>query len=78
MTAASPESRMGLGAISITKGEYDQAVNNLGTEPSFNLALALVLKGDVNKAKATLDAMKDSGKDRETFISESSCWCSSR
>ncbi len=62
MTAASPESRMGLGAILITKGEYDQAVNNLGTEPSFNLALALVLKGDVNKAKSTLDAMKDLGK----------------
>ena len=58
MTAASPESRWGLGVISITKGQYDQAVNSLGTEPSANLALALILKGDVNRAKTTLDAIK--------------------
>ena len=59
MTAATPESKWGLGVIAITKGEYDKAVNYFGTEPCFNLALALVLKGDVNKAKATLDSMKN-------------------
>lgn len=59
MTAATPESKAGLGAIAITKGEYDQAVNYLGTEPSFNLALAQLLKGDANKAKATLDGIKE-------------------
>jgi tetratricopeptide (TPR) repeat protein len=59
MTAASPESKYGLGIIAITKGEYDKAVNDFGTEPSFNLALALYLKGDVAKAKSTLDSMKD-------------------
>jgi tetratricopeptide (TPR) repeat protein len=59
MTAATPESKWGLGVIAITKGEYDKAVNFLGTEPCFNLALAQLLKGDVNKAKATLDSMKD-------------------
>jgi tetratricopeptide (TPR) repeat protein len=59
MTAATPESKYGLGVIAITKGEYDKAVNSLGTEPSFNLALALYLKGDVAKAKSTLDSMKD-------------------
>jgi len=59
MTAATPESKWGLGVIAITKGEYDKAVNLFGTEPCFNLALALVLKGDVNKAKSTLDSMKD-------------------
>jgi tetratricopeptide (TPR) repeat protein len=59
MTAATPESKWGLGVIAITKGEYDKAVNLFGTEPCFNLALALVLKGDVNKAKATLDSMKE-------------------
>ena len=59
MTAATPESKWGLGVIAITKGEYDKAVNNFGTEPCFNLALALVLKGDVSKAKATLDSMKE-------------------
>lgn len=57
MTAATAESKYGMGVISITKGEYDKAVNFFGTEPSFNLALALVLKGDVNKAKVTLDGM---------------------
>ena len=59
MTAATPESKWGLGVIAITKGEYDKAVNYFGTEPCFNLALALYLKGDVNKAKAMLDSMKD-------------------
>jgi tetratricopeptide (TPR) repeat protein len=59
MTAATPESKYGLGVIAITKGEYDKAVNFFGTEPCFNLALAQYLKGDVTKAKATLDSMKD-------------------
>jgi tetratricopeptide (TPR) repeat protein len=59
MTAATPESKWGLGVIAITKGEYDKAVNDFGTEPCYNLALAQYLKGDVNKAKATLDSMKD-------------------
>jgi tetratricopeptide (TPR) repeat protein len=59
MTAATPESKWGLGVISITKGEYDKAVNYFGTEPCFNNALALYLKGDVAKAKAMLDGMKE-------------------
>jgi tetratricopeptide (TPR) repeat protein len=59
MTAATPESKFGLGVIAITKAEYDKAVNFFGTEPCFNLALAQLLKGDVNKAKATLDSMKE-------------------
>jgi len=59
MTAATTESKWGLGVIAVTKGEYDQAVNLFGTEPCFNLALAQLLKGDVSRAKATLDAMKE-------------------
>jgi tetratricopeptide (TPR) repeat protein len=59
MTAATPESKWGLGVIAITKGEYDKAVNYFGTEPCFNLALAQLLKGDVTKAKATLDSMTE-------------------
>ena len=69
MTAATPESKWGLGVIAITKGEYDKAVNFFGTEPCFNLALALVLKGDVNKAKATLDGMKELLQMWKTFLS---------
>jgi tetratricopeptide (TPR) repeat protein len=59
MTAATTESKWGLGVIAITKGEYDKAVNFFGTEPCFNLALAQYLKGDITKAKATLDSMKE-------------------
>jgi tetratricopeptide (TPR) repeat protein len=59
MTAATPESKWGLGVIAITKGEYDKAVNYFGTEPCFNNALALYLKGDVAKSKAMLDGMKE-------------------
>ncbi|HCI55772.1 MAG TPA: tetratricopeptide repeat protein [Bacteroidales bacterium] len=59
MSAASAESRLGLGAIAITKGQYDAAVNYLSGEPSFNLALAQVLKGDVARAKITLDGIKE-------------------
>jgi tetratricopeptide (TPR) repeat protein len=59
MTAATPESKFGLGVIAITKGEYDKAVNFFGAEPSFNNALALYLKGDVTKSKQMLDGMKE-------------------
>jgi tetratricopeptide (TPR) repeat protein len=66
MTAATTESKWGLGVIAITKGEYDKAVNYFGTEPCFNLGLALVLKGDNNKAKVTLDAVKEVSKTGKT------------
>jgi tetratricopeptide (TPR) repeat protein len=59
MAVATPESKFGQGVIAITEGKYDEAVNLLGTEPCFNLALAQLLKKDVNKAKATLDSMKE-------------------
>jgi tetratricopeptide (TPR) repeat protein len=66
MTAATTESKWGLGVIAITKGEYDKAVNFFGTEPCDNLALAQLLKGDVNKAKLTLDAVKEPSKTGKT------------
>ena len=62
MTASTPESRWGLGVIAVSKGEYDQAVNYFGTEGGYNLALAQVLKGDVNRAKSTLDAIQGAAK----------------
>ena len=62
MTAATPESKWGLGTIAIIQGKYDEAVNFFGSEPTFNLALAQVLKGDVNRAKTTLDNVKDASK----------------
>ena len=57
MSAATPESKFGLGTIAIHDGKYDQAVNLLGDKPSMNLALAQLLKGDLNKAKTTMDAV---------------------
>jgi len=57
MSSATKESSYGLGVIAITKGQYDKAVNYFGTEPDGNLALAQLLKGDVNQAKVTLDAI---------------------
>lgn len=57
MSAATPESKFGLGTIALHDGKYDQAVNLLGDKPSMNLALAQLLKGDLNKAKTTMDAV---------------------
>lgn len=54
MSASTPESRFGLGTIALHEGKYDQAVNLLGDAPSMNLALAQLLKGDLNKAKTTM------------------------
>jgi len=68
MTAQIPESRWGLGVLAITKGEYDKAVNLFGTESCFNLALAQLLKGDVNRAKATLDNMKETCKGNVPYL----------
>ena len=59
MAAASTESKFGLGILAIRKGEYDAAVNYLTGTPSFHLALAELLKGDVNRAKTTLDGIKE-------------------
>ena len=58
MSAATPESKFGLGTIAMHEGKYDEAVNLLGDKPSMNLALAQLLKGDINKAKTTMDAVK--------------------
>jgi len=68
MTAASNESKWGLGAISMTNGEYDRAVNYFGTEPSFNNALAQLLKGDANRAKAILDSMEPSKNGVSSYL----------
>ena len=58
MSTATAESKFGLGTIAIINGEYDKAVNYFDNEPSFNNALAHVLKGDLTKAKNMLDNME--------------------
>jgi len=68
MTAATANSKAGLGMIAITKGEYDQAVNLLGTEASYNLGLALLLKKDYTKAKATLDQVTATSNGKPSYL----------
>jgi tetratricopeptide (TPR) repeat protein len=51
------ESNFGLGIISIVEGKYQEAVNYMGTKPTFNLALAKLLNGDAAGAKTTIDAV---------------------
>jgi tetratricopeptide (TPR) repeat protein len=58
MTTSTKESRFGLGTIAIQRGEYDKAVNFFGNDANINNALALVLKGDLNKVKVMLDGME--------------------
>lgn len=58
MTAATAESKFGLGIIAVTKGQYDQAVNYFGNEPSYSLGHALLLKGDYTRAKSVFENVK--------------------
>ena len=58
MTSSTKNSQFGLGTIALVRGEYDKAVNLFGNEASNNNALALMLKGDLNKAKVMLDGME--------------------
>jgi tetratricopeptide (TPR) repeat protein len=62
MASATAESKFGLGILATKKGEYDKAVNFFGNEPSYDLALALLLKKDVNRAKVTLEGVKETDK----------------
>ena len=58
LTTSTMQSRHGQGSIAIMNGEYDRAVNLFGNDPSVNHALALILKGDLNRAKSMLDGME--------------------
>jgi len=68
MSASTPESKFGLGTIAIHEGKYDQAVNLLGDAPCVNLGLAQLLKGDINKAKVTMDAVKPCKCGRPSYL----------
>ncbi|NOY36259.1 MAG: OmpA family protein [Chlorobi bacterium] len=55
MQKPTPESNFGLGTIAIIKGNYQDAVNFFGNEPSLNNALAKLLNDDATGAKNLLD-----------------------
>ncbi|MCK4880226.1 MAG: tetratricopeptide repeat protein [Bacteroidales bacterium] len=50
-----------LGIVSIKEGEYETAVNYFGSDPSFNAALAMYLKGDSEGAWRTAANLEKSG-----------------
>lgn len=68
MTAATPDSKFGLGIIAVTRGEYDQAVNFFGNENSYNLGHALLLKGDNAKAKVVFDSVEASKNGKVSYM----------
>lgn len=57
--SAGSEVKYNLGIIDIQNGDYDQANGNMGSENTFNRALAQVLFGDLDAALTTLDASPD-------------------
>jgi tetratricopeptide (TPR) repeat protein len=68
MTAATPDSKFGLGIIAVTRGEYDQAVNFFGNVNSYNLGHALLLKGDNAKAKVVFDSVEASKNGKVSYM----------
>lgn len=55
-TAAGPEVSYNMGLINIQNGDYQSAIGNMGSENSFNAALAKMLNGNAQGAKTTLEA----------------------
>ncbi|HER10151.1 MAG TPA: hypothetical protein ENO20_14700 [Bacteroides sp.] len=53
-----------LGIVNIMEGNYDAALNNFGSEPSFNAALAKYLKGDDDGAWRTAANISDDNPHR--------------
>ena len=57
--AGSPEAMYNTGLVCIQTGDYTGAVSGMGSNNTFNAALAKLLNGDANGAKSTLDAAND-------------------
>lgn len=53
-TSAGSDVSYNLGLVNIAKGEYDAAIKNMGTNETFNKALAQTLKKDHSNAVSTL------------------------
>jgi tetratricopeptide (TPR) repeat protein len=54
-----PESTYNMALVDIQMGNYADAASSVGTNNTFNAALAKLLNGDANGAKSTLDASND-------------------
>ncbi len=58
-TAAGPDVSYNIGLMDIQAGDYSDAISNLGSAKTFNVALAQLLNNDASEAKSTLDASND-------------------
>ena len=56
---AGSEVNYNMGIVNIIEGNYNDALSNLGSENTFNKALALVLSGSFDQASAAIDGSKD-------------------
>ncbi len=54
------ETKYNIGLLNIQQGLYDEAVNNMGENKTFNSALAALLSGDAEGAAQTIDASNTS------------------
>jgi tetratricopeptide (TPR) repeat protein len=68
MTAATADSRFGLGMIAVVRGQYDQAVNYFGNEASYNLGHALLLKKDYTRAKVIFDSVEPNASGKVSYM----------
>lgn len=57
--SAGPEVKYNLGIIDIQNGKYPEAIGNMGSNNTFNKALAQLLNGDYSAALTTIDASPD-------------------
>lgn len=55
-TGAGSEVNYNMGIVQIQNGDYASAIGNMGSENTFNVALAKMLNGNAQGAKTTLDA----------------------
>lgn len=55
-TAAGSAVNYNMGIVQIQNGDYSSAIGNMGSENTFNVALAKVLNGNAQGAKTTLEA----------------------
>jgi len=64
----SAETNYNLGLIAITEGNYGEALEKMGSNQTFNVALAQVLNGDAASAPATIDASADADEAHSHYL----------
>lgn len=66
--AAGQNEDINMGLLEFRKGQYEEAVSYLQNQKcDFNTALAYLMKGDYNNAKASLDCVKNENRDAKYY-----------